>query len=165
MKYSYIYGISAALLASFSRGCQATTISYLHKNKSTKSANLIGLYSGLGGLIIPLIALLFNIHQFVEFNKNTDAITESGLICIGIFGALGTFMLIKSIELIGSVLESFCRTSDIIIAYAIQVILFQEEINLFSFLGSVFIIGSIMLMAAEKVVVENVPFKFLRNIL
>ena len=162
---TYIYGIAAALLASVSRGCQATTINYLHRNKSTKPANLIGLYSGLGGLIIPLIALLFNREQFIDFNRNINAIKESGLICIGIFSALGTFMLIKSIELIGSILESFCRTSDIIIAYLIQVILFHEEINLLSLLGSGFIIGSIMMMALEKVIVENVPYKCLRNIL
>ena len=162
---TYIYGIAAALLASISRGCQATTINYLHRNKSTKSANLIGLYSGLGGLIIPLIALLFNKEHFIEFNRNIDAIIELGLICIGISSALGTFMLIKSIELIGSVLESFCRTSDIIIAYLIQVILFHEEINLPSFLGSGLIIGAIIMMALEKVVVESVPYNFLRSIL
>ena len=79
---TYIYGIAAALLASISRGCQATTINYLHRNKSTKSANLIGLYSGLGGLIIPLIALLFNKEHFIEFNRNIDAIIELGLICM-----------------------------------------------------------------------------------
>ena len=74
-------------------------------------------------------------------------------------------MLIKSIELIGSVLESFCRTSDIIIAYIIQVILFHKDISLLSFVGSCFIILSIMLMTIEKIVVENVPFKFLKEIL
>ena len=88
-----------------------------------------------------------------------------GLVCIGIFSALGTYMLIKSIEIIGSVLESFFRTSDIIVAYIIQVTMFHQEINLISFLGSGLIIASIMLMAVEKTIIEKVPFQFIRNIL
>ena len=162
---TYIYGVCAALLASFSRGCQATAISYLHKNKSSKSANLIGLYSGLGGMIIPVIAFLFKMEQFIEFNQNMDSIKSIGLICIGIFSALGTYMLIKSIEIIGSVLESFFRTSDIIVAYIIQITMFHQEINLISFLGSGMIIASIMLMAVEKTIIEKVPIQFVRNIL
>lgn len=163
--HTYIYGVATALLASFSRGCQATTISYLHKNKSTKSANLIGLYSGLGGMIISVIEFLFDIKQFIEFNKNMDITKSLGLICIGIFSTLGTYMLIKAIEMIGSILESFCRTSDIMIAYIIQVTMFHEEINSFSIFGSGLIIASIMFMAAEKMMIEKVPFNFIKNIL
>ena len=162
---TYTYGVVAALLASLSRGCQATTISYLHKNESTISANLIGLYSGLGGFVIPVAALMVNHEEFWTFNRNLDLTKSLVLICIGTFSAIGTFMLIKSIELIGSVLESFCRTSDIIIAYIIQVILFHKDINLLSLVGSCFIIMSIMLMAIEKTVVENVQLKCLKDIL
>ena len=161
----YNYGVAAALFASISRGCQSITISYLYTNKSTQTANLIGLYAGIGGLLVPITAILVNMESFSEFNQNIGATSLYSLLCIGILGTAGTFMLIKSIEIIGSVLESFFRTSDIIVAYLLQVMLFHEEVNLLSLVGSAAIVASIMFMSIEDILVKKIPNQFLKNIL
>ena len=103
--------------------------------------------------------------EFLEFNENLRATSMLSLLCIGIFVTAGTFMLIKSIEIIGSILESFFRTSDIIVAYLFQVILFHEQVHLLSLAGSSLIVVSIMLMSIEDIVLKKVPWQFLKNIL
>lgn len=161
----YHYGVAAAMFASISRGCQSITISYLYTNKSTQNASLIGLYAGIGGLLVPIIAILANMEEFSTCNQNLSARSLYSLLCIGIFGTAGTFMLIKSIEIIGSVLESFFRTSDIMVAYFIQVLLFHEEVNVLSLVGSAAIVASIMLMSIEDIFVKKMSIQFLKNIL
>ena len=75
------------------------------------------------------------------------------------------FMLNKSLQLIDSVLQSFIRTSVVIVAYLIQVMLLYEPISYLALTGALCIILAIALTLAEEVLINTLPDNFLKSIL
>ena len=161
----YYYGALAAAVASIARGFNNVMLSYLYTNKSTKSASLMGLYTGFGGLLIAFVALPFHTNDFSRYSSNDDVLSLIGLIGVAIFAVAAVFMLNKSVQLIGSILESFIRTSDVIMAYLIQVVFLYEPISYLSLTGTLCIIFAIVLISAEEALINNLPDNFLKNIL
>ena len=150
--YKYYLGAIAAVIASFSRGCNTVMVSYLYTNQSTKSVSLICFYQGLSGILVAFVALPFNTTTITH---SIDSTTVYGLMAVAVFGILINGLANKSVQLIGSIMESFIRSTDVIVAYTIQIIFFHQCSDYVSIIGATLVIISIMLISIEDVIINK----------
>ena len=164
---NYYFGASLAATASIARGCQAVIISYLYSNTTTKSPCMMGMYAGFGGLALAFAAIPFDGNQKIASQYITSIVPSywAGLVGIAISGVLAVFSMNKSVELIGSILDSFIRTSDVIIAYLIQIVFLHETISFLSLLGASCILLSIVLISLEAAIIKKIPDCAMKRIL
>ena len=87
------------------------------------SSKVMVFYSGLGGVFIALICIVFDQESKVEFNiLLTEAATWPLLLLLGLMGILGYFSLTRSLRLIPPTTVAVLRAMEIILAYVVQVI-------------------------------------------
>ena len=74
-------------------------------------------------------------------------------------------MLNKAVQWIGTIMESFIKSLDVIAAYAIQLIFFHQTLDLLSVLGASCIVLGTILISAEEMLINKLPEHFLKTIL
>ena len=88
------------------------------------SSKVMVFYSGLGGVFIALICILFDQESKVNFNILLREETSWPLLLLlGLMGILGYFSLTRSLRLIPPTTVAVLRAMEIILAYIVQVIL------------------------------------------
>ena len=87
------------------------------------SSKVMVFYSGLGGVFIALICIVFDQESKVEFNILLREETSWPLLLLlGLMGILGYFSLTRSLRLIPPTTVAVLRAMEIILAYIVQVI-------------------------------------------
>ena len=122
-EYYYI-GAIAALTAMFSLAAMRTVMKMLVQNKSTSSFGVPLFYNSFANLTVALILPAFRGNQRILFPslavENYDVWQWVGLIAVAIIGVTQYSTRFMAIKLISPTLVSFIRTSEIVLAYAIQ---------------------------------------------
>ena len=136
----YYQGFIAALLCTVSSGAIQVVVKILTLNKSTSFVELPLLYGGFGCLIVALLVLPFRVKQKIIFpstHVEPYGIWEwLSLFIVVVLGITIFYLRFKAIELVGPVIFSFIRTSEIIIAYFIQTAFFDTVPYISSLIGS-----------------------------
>lgn len=103
------------------------------------SSKVMVFYSGLGGVFIALICILFDQESKVNFNTLLREETSWPLLLLlGLMGILGYFSLTRSLRLIPPTTVAVLRAMEIILAYIVQVIVVLISTETFSFVSLVF---------------------------
>ena len=114
--FKYYHGALAAVMASVSRGCNTVAMNYLYGNQTTKSPLLMGVYAGFGGRFVILLIFPFHVDDFLINNTNIDISGIASLVGIAAMGITSIYMLNKAVKWIGTIIESFIKSLDVIAA-------------------------------------------------
>ena len=142
----YYFGVIAAVICMFSSASFRTIIQLLNKYEITNLTELLLLYHGLWCLAIcPLMPLIksdqLNLFSIKDIN-HYDWLTWLKILIYSIIGVSNRFLLIKANQKAGSVVVGFIRTSEIILSYTVEIIIF----NVIPYLSTIF--GGILIMLA-----------------
>ena len=158
-KYYYL-GVASALVAMLSNAAVRMIVAALVKNKSTNHPQTLLFYSSLGSSIVSLIVPAFGGNQRIVFPAETvehyDSRSWLILFVIGFIRSGMFFMRAKAIYFLGPVFTSFLRTSEIAIAYLIEITFFENIILLSSLMGSSFVIIACICILFENQFLEFV---------
>ena len=142
-KYYYI-GVLAGLICMISSASFRIVMKILVKNKSTSSFGVPVFYNSFCNLMIALVLPAFGGDQKILFRSvNTeeyDMLQWIGLVAIAVLGITQYSMRFMAIKLISPVMVSFIRTSEIIVAYVIQITFLGTKAFTTSLIGSGFVI-------------------------
>ena len=114
--FNYYHGALTAAIASVSRGCYTVAMGYLYGNQTTKNLLLMGVYAGFGGRFVILLIFPFHVDDFWINNTNIDISGIASLVGIAAMGITSIYMLNKAVQWIGTVMESFIKSLDVIAA-------------------------------------------------
>ena len=138
-EYYYMGGI-AALTAMFSSAALRTAMKMLVQNKSTSSFGVPLFYNSFANLMVALVLPVFRGDQRILFPsldvENYDVWQWVGLISVAIIGVTQYSTRFMAIKLISPTLVSFIRTSEIVLAYAIQLVILDTKPYATSLIGS-----------------------------
>ena len=114
--FNYYHGALAAAIASESRGCYTVVMGYLYGNQTTKNLLLMGVYAGFGGSFVSLLIFPLHVDDFLINNTNIDISGIASLVGIAAMGITSIYKLNKSVKWIGTIIESFIKSLDVIAA-------------------------------------------------
>ena len=165
--YYYIGAISAISCMIF-RSITRLSRKYLLQNKGTSNGELIVFYFGVASLIISLVlpfAFAGN-QRIINSSNRTKAYHSTQW--LGLFGyaALSyaiSWMRIRAIALIGAVMVAFMCSTEILLSYTVQIILFDTLPSVSATTGSFCIITACALILIEDSIIERLPEK-IKNI-
>ena len=139
------------MVASVSRAALFVCTKKLCQNKSSSSANLLTFHMSFTSLLFNLAwaVMVEDIRFFSSQIFEISGRTWLLYLAISVLGATSLGLCNIALKLANPVLVSFTRSSDIIVAYLIQVIIFHEAAGLLAILGSVFIVFAIGILQLE----------------
>ena len=164
----YYIGALSGLICMISSASFRIVMKILVNNKSTSSFGIPLLYTSVCILIIALILPAFGGDQKILFSsvktENYDTWQWIGLFATAILGITQHSTRFMAIKLISPVLVSFIRTSEIIVAYIIQITITGTRPYVTSLIGSGFVIiaciGVILESWLLKILNPNIPWLF-----
>ena len=158
-KYYYI-GVLAGLVCMISSASFRILMKILVKNKSTSYFGIPLFYNSFCNLMVALILPAFGGDQRILFSsvniERYDIWQWIGLFGIAVLGITQYSMRFMAMKLISPVMVSFIRTSEIIVAYIIQITLLGTEPYTTSLIGSGFV-----MIACIGVILESWMLKML----
>ena len=161
-KYYYI-GALAAIVCMLSNAIFRTMMKFLHQNKSSKSSALFLLYHGIWCLIISFSMPLIESNQRILFPshniKQYDAWQWLSLFIFAIIGVTNFYLRLKSLQLVGPVIVGFVRTSEIVVSYVVEIIIFHTIPYLSSVFGAMFIMIACIGVLLEDKFLKCLPSK------
>ena len=107
---------------------------------------------GVGGIIISIIGIIFISNDTIFYNWNISQWVLSSM--IGVTSILGTIMMTKAVCLMMPSKVMMVRSSEVIAAYILQVILFGEPIHWSDLVGSICVIFAVTAIKPETEVSE-----------
>ena len=156
----YYIGALAAFTFMLSDAISRIIMKILLQNKSTKSSALFLFYHGFLCIGISLIMPVIDSDQPILFSaESVGQYDYSEWICLFIFAIIGVatfYTRWKALQLVGPVILGFIRTSEIVISYATEVVIFDTLPCLSSMFGAI----SIM-VACIGILLENISLKYL----
>ena len=108
-------------------------------------------YAALGMIVVSLVSMGFDGKSLFRTGNilTSDYVTLLGLILIGFGCTIAFFTLNQAIKMIDSVFVSFIRSSEIILAYIVQIILFHMTPSALGVIVSGCIITAIAIIPME----------------
>ena len=102
------------------------------------------------------------IHRYVE---KYNLLCWFGLFAIGILGPLQFYMRITGLKLTGPVIFSFVRSFEVVIAYFVQITVFDTGPDFASISGAICLVVACTGVSLERKLLETVQHPRLRHIL
>ena len=151
-------------------GCMITqSIFYVNFNYFIKNArDLMLFYHGLGCLFVALVLPFVCDGSQKIINQSDKTIIYSSLQWLGLFGyatLLISLLILRyeAVKLVGPVVFGFVRSTEILLSYCAQLIMFNTIPEVSTIIGSVFVVISCIIVLIEDNIVEILP-KTLKNI-
>ena len=161
-KYYYL-GVLAGLICMLSSASFRIVAKILVKNKSTSSFGILMFYSSCFDLMLSLILPAFGGEQRILFRsmniEKYDTGQWIGLFAIALLGITQFSMRFRAIKLISPVMVSFIRTSEIVVAYIIQITFLGTEPYMTSLIGSGFVMIACIGVILESWMIKMSPLK------
>ena len=138
----YYFGFCMAIICMISMGIVRVTLRSLMLNSTTCYFELYWLYKGLGSFVIALILPLIGGNQQILQSSTVLIQIKYGLwewisLYVATFMTiLNDYFMFKALSKISSMVFGFVRTSDIIIAYLMQIAFFDTELSITCIIGS-----------------------------
>ena len=159
----YYIGVLAGLICMISSASFRIVLKILVKNKSTSSFGIALFYNSFCNLIAALSLPAFGGDQRILFpSANIDKYDIwqwAGLFGIAFLGITQYSMRFMAIKLISPVMVSFIRTSEIIVAYIIQITFFGTEPYMTTVVGSGFVMIACIGVILESWMLKRVHSK------
>ena len=159
----YDFGIIMALTCMGTICVFRMLMCFLLKNESTRSTEMLLLYQSIGCLMVSLSLIAFDGNRRIIFPseqvKPYDSWSWLGL-CIIVIAHTAMFFTRKmTMQLVGPVITGFARTSEIVISYLIQVVLFDTPLNFLSVIGAVLVMMVCVFIVLEDTFIQLLPPK------
>ena len=139
-------------------------IKMLVKNKSTSSFAVPLFYNSFANLIVAMVLPAFGGSQRILFPSEDVEIYDTwqwlGLSIIAIIGVLHYSTRVMAIKLISPTLSSFIRTSEIVLAYVIQLVILGTKPYPTSLIGSGLVMVACIAIIFESWAVQKMNPKF-----
>ena len=159
----YYIGALAAFTFMLSDAISRIIMKILLQNKSTKSSALFLFYHGFLCVGISFMMPLIDGDQRNLFPaENVAQYDSSAWICLSIFAIIGVatfYTRWKALQLVGPVILGFIRTSEIVISYVTEIVLFDTLPYLSSMFGAIFITGACIGILLENILLKYLPAK------
>ena len=137
---NYHIGAIAALIAMFSIAGTRTLIKILVKNTSTKPFAVLLFYHNFANLIVAMVLPAFGGNQRILFPSEDVEMYDMwqwfGIVAVAIIGFIHYRARYMALKLISPTLVSFIRTSEIVLAYVIQLVILGTKPYVTSLIGS-----------------------------
>ena len=150
----YYLGAFAALIAMVSVAVKRILTKILIQNKSTNSLGILLFYNSFDNLIVTFLLPAFGGNQRILFPSNDvenyDAWQWVGISAVVVLGITQYSVGFIAVRLIGPTPVGFIGTSEIIMAYVIQITIFGGIPHATSLMGS-----GLVMIACIGVIVEN----------
>ena len=151
----YYIGAIVALVAALTDGIISVSISWCAEVKSF----VLLWWGGLGGLLAVLISFTTDENTMLLSPKIVEIPVSNwlafGLISIG--GIVGFFCMTKSLQLIDPTLVAFLRALEIILGYAVQIVIMGQVPSVISMSGAFVVLFSVIAMALYAKVRNKIP--------
>ena len=151
----YYIGAIVALVAALTDGIISVSISWCAEVKSF----VLLWWGGLGGLLAVLISFTTDENTMLLSPKIVEIPVSHwlafGLISIG--GIIGFFCMTKSLQLIDPTLVAFLRALEIILGYAVQIVIMGQVPSIISMSGAFVVLFSVIAMALYAKVRNKIP--------
>ena len=161
-KYYYV-GVTAALICMVGSAIFRVLTKTLISNKSTNSFGLLLFYTSLANVVFAFILPSCGGNQRILFPSIDVAKYEIwqwvGIFVVPIIGGTHWWMRIKAMRLISPTIVSFIRTSEIIIAYVIQLTILETKPYSTSLIGSGLIVIACIGVIFEGFLITNMSPK------
>ena len=155
-KYYYV-GVTAALICILAGAILRILTKTLVSNKSTNSFGLLLFYASLANLVFALILPAFGGSQRILFPavdvEKYEIWQWVGIFVVAIIGVPYWWMRVKAIRLISPTIVSFIHTSEIIVAYVIQLTILETKAYATSLIGSGLIVIACIGVILEEFVI------------
>ena len=157
--YDYYIGAIAALTAMFSIAGMRTVIKMLVQNKSTSSYGVALFYNSFANLIVAIVLPAFRGNQRILFPSVDVDIYDVwqwlGIVSVAVIGVIHYLTRFMAIKLIRPTLVSFIRTSEIVLAYVIQLAILGTKPYATSLIGSGLVMVACISIIFESLVVQK----------
>ena len=151
----YYIGAVVALVAALTDGIISVSISWCAEVKSF----VLLWWGGLGGLLAVLISFTTDENTMLLSPKIVEIPVSHwlafGLISIG--GIVGFFCMTKSLQLIDPTLVAFLRALEIILGYAVQIVIMGQVPSIISMSGAFIVLFSVIAMALYAKIHDKIP--------
>ena len=151
----YYIGAIVALVAALTDGIINVSISWCAEVKSF----VLLWWGGLGGLLAVLISFTTDENTMLLSSKIVEIPVSHwlafGFISIG--GIVGFFCMTKSLQLIDPTLVAFLRALEIILGYAVQIVIMGQVPSVISMSGAFVVLFSVIAMALYAKVRNKIP--------
>ena len=151
----YYIGAIVALVAAFTDGIISVSINWCSEVKSF----VLLWWGGLGGLLAALISFASDDNTMLLSPKIVEIPGTHwlafGLISIG--GIIGFFCMTKSLQLIDPTLVAFLRALEIILGYAVQIVIMGQVPSIISISGAFIVLFSVIAMALYSKIYNKIP--------
>ena len=151
----YYIGAIIALVAALTDGIINVSISWCAEVKSF----VLLWWGGLGGLLAVLISFTTDENTMLLSPKIVEIPVSNwlafGLISIG--GIVGFFCMTKSLQLIDPTLVAFLRALEIILGYAVQIVIMGQVPSVISMSGAFVVLFSVIAMALYAKIHNKIP--------
>ena len=151
----YFIGAVVALAAAFTDGIINVSISWCSEVKSY----VLLWWAGIGGIIAALISLAFD-KQTMILSTNIVNIPTShwiGFLILSVGGLIGYFCMTKSLQMIDPTMVAFLRSLEIILGYAVQIVIMGQLPDVLSVIGAILVLLSVIAMALYGKVYNKIP--------
>ena len=142
------------MTAMLSSAAMRTVMKMLVQNTSTSSFGVPLFYNSFANLMVALVLPVFRGNQRILFPsldvENYDVWQWVGLTSVAIIGVTQYSTRFMAIKLISPTLVGFIRTSEIVLAYAIQLVVLDTKPDATSLIGS-----GLVMVACIGVIFEN----------
>ena len=139
----YYIGALGAFICMMSNAIFRTMIKVLHQNKSSRSSELMLLYHGLLCVVISFMMTLIESNQRILFaSDDVEPYNVWQWLSLALFAVIGVtkfFMRLKALQLVGPVVVGFVRTSEILVSYLVEIVIFHVIPYLSSIFGAIFV--------------------------
>ena len=155
----YYFGAFMAFVSSFSAALHCVIVGRLFRNSTTNSALLLAFYAGFGQMVVTLPSAILDKNQSV-FSKNITQISGTTwviLIIVVVLGLIAFVLFNLAIRFIEPVYVSFVGVLEIVMAYIIQVVVFDTLPKFFGILGSIIVATTVFSAPLEKWISQKLP--------
>lgn len=158
----YYVGAASAITVMITGAMFYINFKFLASNKSTSSGDLLLFYHGIGCLIVGLV-LPFGYEGTQRIiNRSDITVIYSSWQWLGLFGyailLIALFIIrFEALKLVGPVIYGFVRSTEVILSYAAQIIIFGTFPCVTVIIGSCFILISCLAVLIEDNIVTYLP--------
>ena len=148
-------GVTAAI----SRAGQYISAGKLKLNSTSSSSTMLAFHNAFFGLASNLIYLIC-MQNSTLFSSDIFKMRKQLWVLYTILSILGTLHVVfitVALKLINPILVSFTRSSDIFVAYLVQVLYFNQSAGMLDILGSICIVTSIGILQFEEYFIQRLP--------
>ena len=157
----YYFGALSAIICMLCAATSRIVITFIQNNKSSKSPALLLFYQGILCFItITVLYFIGSIQSLLFLGDRASTYSEWSCFALCFYGVIGViqfYLRLRSMKLAGPVVVGFVRTSEIIVSYVVEIILFQTVPHLLVIFGSMLIKIACIGVLFENTFLELLP--------